>query len=77
MNDIYEKQKYSIGEKVTINGWVSQDYGIVEDIRWVYHHRLEKYSWGYKINYLGKGAGLAFLYVPEGYIGIFNNVLKE
>ena len=42
--------------------------GIILDIEEIYHRRLYEYTWGYRIKYIGKDAGLTFVYVPEGYI---------
>lgn len=68
------EQKYSIGERVKVQGWASFDHGMVQDIQWMYHIRLEEYTWGYRVEYEGSGPGLVFVYVPEGYL---RKVLKE
>lgn len=62
-------QKYAIGERVQASGWVSSDFGTVEDISWIYHSRLNEYAWGYRIKFEGEGPGLTFTYIPEGYLG--------
>jgi len=62
------EQKYKIGERVKACGWVGEDFGIVKDITWMYHSRLEEYTWGYKIDFEGEGPGLTFAYIPEGYL---------
>jgi len=61
--------KYSINEKVEIHGWCSSATGVVKAIKWIYHNRLEEYTWGYSIDYDdGKDAGFSLVYIPEGYL---------
>jgi len=60
--------QYSLEEKVFVQGWVNSDTGVVLDIQWIYHRRLDKHIWGYKIKYDGKVSVLNLLYVPEGYL---------
>ena len=62
------KPKYEIGEEVEIQGWGGKALGIILDIEEIYHRRLYEYTWGYRIKYIGKDAGLTFVYVPEGYL---------
>lgn len=64
----FPKKEYSIDEKVEVQGWVGKDTGIIIDIDWIYHRRSERHTWGYKIKYDNEGPGLAFIYVPEGYL---------
>lgn len=60
--------KYSLEERVRVQGWVSTDFGKVKEIKTVYHNRLDQYVWGYRIEYEGEGAGFAFVFIPEGYL---------
>ena len=62
------KPKYEIGEEVEIQGWAGKVLGIILDIAETYHKRFYEYTWGYKIKFIGKDAGLIFVYVPEGYL---------
>jgi len=62
------QQKYSRLEKVKVQGWGGQDTGTVEDVKWIYHPRLDEYTWGYKVKFDNCGAGLTFTYIPEGYL---------
>lgn len=62
------EKKYKIGERVKVGGWVREDFGSVEDVQWIYHHRLYEHTWGYKVKFEGEGPGLAFSYIPEGYL---------
>jgi hypothetical protein len=63
-----QEQKYKIGERVNVQGWVGDDNGIVLDIDWVYHSRRGEHCWGYKIDFDGKEQLFTFRYIPEGYL---------
>lgn len=60
--------KYSIGEKVEVQGWVGSDMGTIVGIDWIYHNRFNEYRWGYKIDFDGEGVGMTFIFIPEGYL---------
>ena len=62
------KPKYSIGQQVKVQGWLRHDFGKILEIRQVYHRRLGEVTWGYRMEYEGDGPGLAFTFVPEGYL---------
>ncbi len=62
------KQQYEIGERVEASGWTRSDFGEVEAVDWIYHSRSYSYCWGYKIKFEGEGPGLAFTFIPEGYL---------
>lgn len=60
---------YKVGDRVRVNGWVGSATGTVEDSAWIYHPRMYQYTWGYLVKYdPGETPGLAFNYVPEGYV---------
>lgn len=62
-------KKYCIKEHVIVNGWGSSSSGIIADIDWVYHHRLNQYCWGYRINWdEDKHNPFIMTYIPEGYL---------
>lgn len=62
-------QKYDIDEHVVVQGWSSTATGVVKDIQWAYHRRLEEYSWHYLIGFdEGQINPWAMSYIPEGYI---------
>lgn len=61
-------QQYAVGQIVKVNGWGTSDVAQIVDVRVVYHNRLGEYTWGYKVDYKGNGAGLTFEYVPECYL---------
>ncbi len=60
--------KYSIGQRVRVNGWVSHDFGVIVEIKRTYHSRGEAWVWGYQVTYENKGPGLTFDFVPQGYL---------
>jgi hypothetical protein len=68
------EQKFKINEKVKILGWTRNAFGIVEDIQWIYHSRLNQHTWGYKIKYIDSSPLFSFIYVPEGYLRGENEV---
>ncbi len=61
-------QKFSIDQRVEVRGWTGSDFGTIEDIKPIFHHRAGEWVWGYKIKYEGKGAGLTFVFIPERYL---------
>ncbi len=65
---IHESPKYSIDERVEASGWMTTAFGKIVEIKWIYHTRLDEWTWGYKIVWENKGPGLALVFVPEGYL---------
>jgi|LSQX01.1.fsa_nt_gb hypothetical protein len=66
------KPKYSIDEKVSVAQWTGgMKNGIIADISWIYHKRLDKYVWGYKILFDGKKSPSESFF-PEGYLRNFD-----
>ena len=66
--DITDKPpKYSIGQRVRVNGWVGHDFGTVIEIKRTYHNRCARWTWGYQMKYENH-APLAFEFVPQGYL---------
>ncbi len=63
-----EPPKYSIGQRVLVNGWGGHDFGTIVEIKRVYHNRMSEWVWGYRMNYEGNGPGLTLVYVPQGYL---------
>lgn len=62
-------QKYELDEHVVVQGWSSQATGVVNDIEWAYHRRLEEYTWHYLIGFdEGQKNPWAMAYIPEGYL---------
>lgn len=59
------KPRYEIGQKVAFQNWVERRTGVIIDIKWVYHRRVEKWCWGYMFDGY---TGFTFKYVPEGYL---------
>lgn len=68
--------KYKIGDVVIANGWV-KDNGRIVDIQKTWHPRLNEWTWGYKIDFFGEGPGLTFTYIPEGYVSIDPNHIRD
>lgn len=68
MDSNKRKPQYSIDEKVLVCGWLDSNTGIIEDIKWIHHRRLQKDTWGYKIKYDNNKPVLSLAYVPEGYL---------
>lgn len=64
------KPEYSVGEVVDVCNWIRLEKGfVIEDIRWIYHDRLCRHCWGYRVSHpKGQTTGLTFLYIPEGYL---------
>jgi len=62
------EQLFKIEERVRVNGWCGSALGVVTGIKWIYHNRLEEYTWGYSVKYDDKDAGFSFIYIPEGYL---------
>jgi hypothetical protein len=60
--------KYSTGQRVRVNGWGGYDFGVIVEIKRTYHNRLREWVWGYQMSYENKGPGLAFDFVPQGYL---------
>ncbi len=59
---------YRVGERVKVLGWVGKDYGIIKELKVIYHNRLGDLTWGYRVGYEKDGPGLTMDYVPEGYL---------
>lgn len=68
------KPTYSIEERVEVCGWTGKGTGIIEDIREIYHLRLNEYTWGYKIKMDNKQQLFSFNYIPEGYLRKLNEI---
>jgi hypothetical protein len=66
--DTKPAKKYFKGERVKVCGWGSEDTGVIEAIDWIHHYRADAWCWGYKIVFENGGPGLAFTYIPEGYL---------
>ena len=62
------KKEYEVGEHVLAQGWASKDTGVILEIDWIYHYRPGKYTWGYRIKWDNDGPGLAFIFIPQGYL---------
>ncbi|OGF28126.1 hypothetical protein A2303_00165 [Candidatus Falkowbacteria bacterium RIFOXYB2_FULL_47_14] len=61
--------KYSAREKVSCTGFGgTSDSGIIVGIQWIYHNRLEEWTWGYKIDWENQGPGYTAEFIPEGYL---------
>ena len=62
-------QKYTVEQHVNVCGWAGSATGKVKHIQWIYHHRLERYTWGYVIDWdEGQENPFAMEYIPEGYL---------
>lgn len=62
-------QQYEIDECVVVQGWSSTATGIVKDIQWAYHNRLQEYTWHYLIGFdENQKNPWAMSYIPEGYL---------
>ena len=62
-------QKYTVGEHVGVQGWVSSSAGTVAAIDWMFHIRMGEWVWGYKIDFdEGLESPLNFVFIPEGYL---------
>jgi hypothetical protein len=63
--------KFSVKERVSSAGLGgSSDVGTIIGIKWVFYHRLEEWTWGYKIDWDNGGPGWAMEFIPEGYLKI-------
>jgi len=60
--------KYSIAQRVRVNGWTRHDFGVIVEIKRTYHNRSGAWVWGYQMAYENKGPGLTFEFVPQGYL---------
>lgn len=68
-------QQYELDEHVIVQGWSSQATGVVKDIQWAYHRRLEEYTWHYLIGFdEGQTNPWAMSYIPEGYLKKDNKI---
>lgn len=64
-----EPKKYKIGERIKCSGWGGNvDFGEIIEIKWIFHARLNRWTWGYKVNWENNGPNLAFVFSPEGYL---------
>ena len=57
--------KYKVGEIVKVCSWTRDTIQEIQGIDWIYHPRMEEYSWGYSFS---EPTGLSFHFVPEGYL---------
>lgn len=63
------KPKFIIGQRVTVTGWGgTADSGEIVSLKWIYHIRLNKWTWGYEIVWENNGPGFSFVFIPEGYL---------
>ncbi len=62
------KPLYDIGERVKVSGWGGSNVGVINDIQWIYHYRMNYYTWGYLVKFDDGKAVLSLTYAPEGYL---------
>jgi len=68
--------KYTKGQKVLVRHWTGEkSTGTIVDAIWMYHKRLRKHTWGYRVLFDGCKTPDDTLF-PEGYLENFN-VLNE
>jgi hypothetical protein len=62
-------KKYTIGQRVTVNGWTRSAKGTIKDIGWTFHNRTGEYCWGYQVLFDNNDSPLTMILIPEGYLG--------
>lgn len=61
-----KEPKYKVGDFIKVGHWCGETEPLeILDIKQTWHHRLQEYCWGYKMN---GDTHLTMLYVPEGYL---------
>jgi len=62
-------QKFNPTNRVQCTGWGgTSDSGVINEIKWIFHNRLGRWTWGYKILWENNGPGFSFTYIPEDYL---------
>lgn len=61
---------YALRERVQVQGWSGAPKpGVITDVSWVFHPRLQQYTWGYRVLFdEGYSNPFTFEYIPEGYL---------
>ena len=74
MNKPQSTPKFINGDIVKSTGFGgTSDKGLIDNIRWIYHARLNEWTWGYKVVWENNGAGYTGEYYPESYLSFFKN----
>lgn len=60
--------KYTKGQKVLVRRWTGEENaGTIVDAIWMYHKRLRKHTWGYRVQFEGSETPDE-IFFPEGYL---------